>query len=441
MKVTKFYILTSALLLSAAVVIWIAFGVSSNKSTREGGADIAVLLDRGEYKSVIDSKSSVVWAENSDPLSFVNLCWAHFQMFEGRENCGVSPASEKGAKHFASALMDAWAGRGLAAAEGLEAIRGDPQWKLWGIVGSLEAASYMEDHSKLEKLLDKHREEFFDKGENFRNTWVHYAAGLHADTANWRGLRNIFSEMEQADIYRSPILLSAYARLMYHEEDIEAYAELIDSAPDPVRGTASYIFARADYVSLVDSPSSGVDALEGYIEGNSDVLPVRVEISLLDLLYGAKGDVDKAREVLSGLANENEHNVRFLLDLAVRLFQYRHDDLAREVAGMAGLSLSGADGFVMSHVLKAWIAVYRGEYKSAETRLDRALAMAPRHFHANWLRAMLARRQDDLEYGYLALSILMDFDRRNQNFCSMIEHFLERSGGDERWQKLARRCR
>lgn len=127
------------------------------------------------------------------------------------------------------------------------------------------------------------------------------------------------------------------------------------------------------------------------------------------------------------VATLSKHYVRLLLEISVTLASYHKFNDSVRVFRLIDHSNVNLDDFAAFHTLGAWHAISRGEMNEAVTSLNRALEMNPKQISANWLKAVIAKRQDDAQAGVIALNNLFDGDPYNENYVSLILHFRNRS--------------
>jgi lipopolysaccharide biosynthesis regulator YciM len=109
--------------------------------------------------------------------------------------------------------------------------------------------------------------------------------------------------------------------------------------------------------------------------------------------------------------------------MALTLAGYHKPEESGRIFDVIDTSNTTLTDFAAFHVLSAWDAVYRGDISQASSKLQKAFDMAPRHVAANWLKALIAKRQEDTRRGVEALEVLFAADPYNKNYRNMIRHF------------------
>lgn len=271
-----------------------------------------------------------------------------------------------------------------------------------------------------------------------------YSLALVEATANWPKLRQLLSRFTYEEIVNSPYLFSAQAHLLFVEGQSDELAKLLGAASSDVQETTLYLLRKADYFTLTRGTDAWAVAIREYSEARPDDRRLAMEMAYGDLLEGPPHIVKAALDRLGSFAETASHDVRFLLETASMLALYRHPEESQRVYKRVNTHETNLEDFTAFHVLAAWNDVYLGDLDSAGTSLERALNMAPRHFGANYLKALIAKKTADPTAGLEALEILFQADPYNENFQSMIRHFhneFKTPGWQRLYEDYARRMR
>ncbi len=381
------------------------------------------LAAEGNDSGLVSVLARNVWASTSDIDLLIAYCEAQFQISNSSVSCRLDPRSESRATQFASALWSIWTGHTAAARADLERLREVDDWSLWGETGLLELAYHTEDHVLLARLLDGFARQALVKDPRHTALDERYRFILSEETANWAELEQLLSEHSYEEISKSPFLFSSQAHLFFARGQRAQLGELLRATSSEVQRATVYLFWEADYLAMEGRAAESASVLRAFYEKHRDNRRLAREVAFADAFDGSSDAVSAAFQTLDRIAETSRHDVKLLLNMAITLALYRQPEHSESTYRRIDTEGTNLEDFTALHVLRAWNAVYRGDLRSADTSLRRALRAAPRHLSANYLKALIAKRQADSIAALESLQILFETDPYNENFNSLILYF------------------
>jgi hypothetical protein len=390
-----------------------------------GAADsreIAILSARGEHNRIVQELSKHVWTRSSEPQLLITFCESQFAIGDKRFGCVLDPKSADQAREFAGAVEDMKVGQTKKAKHVFEKLAHNQAWFDWGNAGLIELAWYTENIQALGLILDR-----FDKNSK-KSRALSESLGryrlLHAEAnCDWESIEKTARRYTLREIAQNPPLFASYARALFITGQKETLGELLEEAAPVLQQSTEYMFSSADYALLSMGIQGSVDVLKKYAgqyPRNEDLLLQRAYV---DVLHTSPKVAAPALAALHKVAGASRRDVGRVLAIAVTLARYHKPDESLAVFRLIDRESTSVEDFAMFHTLMAWYAVYRGDLGEAKAALGQTLGMAPRQPSANWLRALIALRQDDAESGTIALKNLFDSDPYDENNASLILRF------------------
>lgn len=389
----------------------------------------------GNDTQVIQQSSATTWTADSSFYDLTGLCRAQLYASTAQSTCHIDPSSTAQAVQFADALWLMWTGRTQSARQILQELQKQGGWCVWGQAGLLELALHTENHNQLASLIT----EFEDSTPicELRNTMLtqHYAVVLASETADWKALDRLLGELPRRAVLESPELFSSQAKLYIATGRASDLASLFAAASSKVRESTEYLTLQAEFNALNEGVGSWSRAFHAQSNRHEDNRSLAVDAALSDLLKDSPEIVSAAADRLENIAAQSSQDVRLLMYLSIMLALHRQPVVSERVYRRIDTSGTSLQDFTAFHVLTAWNAVNRGDREQAKTRIGSALALAPRHFSANYLKALIAKRESDSEMGLEALGILLNADPYNENVRFMIKGFYEQYPSED-WKSL-----
>lgn len=411
----------------AAITMFLAltfFGFPSETKAADKKR-IALLSAEASHARVVDELANVAWNRSSDLELLLFYCGSQFAINDQAQTCVLSRDSLTPAVDFADALWKTWSGRIKSARATFSGLRDNPEWNLWGETGFLEIAQYTDNYQELAALLRRQKRAFFAGGPVYRHLYERYYLIHLENTLDWAGLAKLLSRYSLKQIVSDPVKFSAKGKAFFITGNKAELEKLLNAVPSDLRNTTAYAIRKAEYAVLKQGIAESKVVLRKFSNLRPADTVLTLEEAYIDILDSSPAVANAAMEKMVNIAESSPNHVRLLLGMSVTLASYHKP----EESGRIFKSIKSRDDlsdFAAFHTLSAWNAVYAGEVAKARGRLNTVLKMAPEDVGANWLKALIAKRQADPKSGAEALATLIEADPYNENYKSLVRYFWER---------------
>lgn len=399
------------------------FGAFSPANALESN-EVAIWGTAGKHDLVVREFADYRWVRASDPQLLIYYCASKFAVGVETSNCLVGPASAADAKRFADALWSVWLGQTKKARSTFEQLSKNRDWSEWGRIGFLELAWHTEDIKALGGLLTSYEsDQAKERSDAFNKALRRYRL-LHAEATNdWERIHAVARQHSLHQITHELALFTAYGRALYFQGRKRELADLLQAAPPALQETTVYMWLKVDHALLRGGTTASMEVVKQYVASQAENEQFALQTAYMEILDSSQEVATAARASIHRLAEASKHNVRLLLEIAVTLISYDKVDDSAQVMALVDRKNTNTEEFAMFHTLAAWNEVYHGDINKAASRLNRALDMHPKQVGANYLRALIAKREGDREAGVVSLRNLFESDPYNENYVSLILHF------------------
>ncbi len=409
-------------------------GCSREPSTPESSGSKQFAVE-GFESQFIQRLSKATWTIDSSFYDLNELCRAQLYTSYSQSTCHIDPSSAAQAVQFADALWLMWTGRTQSARQILQELQNQDSWCAWGQAGLLHLAYHTENHNQLAALISDFTSSKTDCDIQDASLVQHYSILLALETADWKVLDSLLRQLPQQTVLETPDFFRAQSQYYYATGRAADFAELLSAASPGVQESTEYLTQLAKFNALREGVGGWAQAFHALSDKNKTNRSLAIGAALSDLLGGNPEGVGLAAEMLVGIASRHSNDARLLMEMAAMLALHRQPTVSERVYRKIDTVGTSLQEFTAFHVLTAWNAVHRGDLEQARMRIGLALAMAPKHYGANYLKALIAKRESDAEMGLEALRILLAADPYNENVRSMIKGFYELHPSQD-WKSL-----
>lgn len=377
----------------------------------------------GQHVQVVSRLEKHAWHQSDDPLLLLTYCSSMFIAYNKRPTCDLAPGSERGIVRLADGLWKAWSGRTKQARSIYSRLASKSKWVLWVHMARLELARYTENHRELGSLLVS-MNGFSQKQERKANRlYKNYRLEHLQATHSWDELDSMLAQHTKKKILEDVDLFSAQAHILYVQGKIAQLRTFVRSASSDVQGTTTHKLWWLDLLWIEDGSTEWQKALAELEDSSKSVIELKLQKAYNELLSETADASGAAIRTLRREASTHPNHIGLILDIAVTLAAYHKPEEAGRIFGLVDRKVVNIEDFANYHVLSAWNRVYGGQLEAAKIRIDRALQMAPTHPAANWLKALIAKQQNDPTAGAEAVRQLVKADPYNENYRSLARHF------------------
>lgn len=403
-----------------ATVFFIGTAIADDTGIKERFLQLSA---EEQHLRVSEQLANHVWTSSSDPELLITYCASRFISNPKDSTCRLNPASDQQAHEFSDMLWKIWSGNTTTARSRLGKLASDATWKPWGEIGRLELSLYVQNHRELNSLLKRLEKSALRKNKRFDRMLLLYKISHAEETHEWSKLKELLHQHRQELAVTDLRLFTAQARLYFVDGMRNDLAVLLKSASPQIQRTTDYIFYKAEYLVLTKGVNESKDLIRKSSAEHQGRQKLFLQSQYIALVDGSPNVAAAASNELFKIAQSSSNQVRLILDLAVTMASYHKPDEARRIIGLIDVGDGSLPDFASFHVFMAWDAIYRGDTMPAKSMLRQALAMAPNHVAANWLKVLIAKKENDQKSGAEALSVLFQADPYNLNYANLIRHF------------------
>lgn len=409
-------------------------GCSPDPAPKESGKSELSAAD-GHEAEILHRLHTVTWNVDSHFYDLLAFCQAQVDTAADQSTCAIDPGSAAEAVQFADALWLIWTGRTHSARQILQRLLAQGSWCGWGQAGLLQLALHTEDHKQLASLLAEFASPQSTCGWGSASLFQHYSILLALESADWKALDRLLKELPQQAVLDSPSLFLAQAKYYYAVGRAADLATLLAAATPEVQESTEYLTQQAKFTALNEGVGSWSRAFHAQSKRHLTDRSLAIDAALSDLLDDSPEVVSAAAEKLEDIAVRSSKDVRLQMHLAIMLALHRQPEASERVYRRIETIDTSLQDFTAFHTLVAWNAIYRDDLEQAKKSIVSALSMAPRHYGANYLKALIAKKEGDSASGLEALHILQGADPYNENVRSMIKGFYENFPSED-WKAL-----
>ena len=380
--------------------------------------------DKYEQGTENQEFDNMVWSHSSDPKLLVKYCLFQFRKTTNFTHCVLSSSSAAQAKLFGRALWEIWLGHTQLAKETLDVLQQDGHWSLWGKVGLLELALHTGNQIQLTSLLLQFNNDFLSSGNiALIQSYKHYELWNTWNDLEWIRLEELLNKYTIKEIATDSKLLFLKSNVYFVRGQEEFLEELLKQSHPQVKNTAEYFYCLV-YLAIL---KSGPDNSKNIIKKLAKDWPEDTEIVLekvLSDLQDSDPTVQKfALKEIYDIAKLFNKDSKLLLEIMESLLTYHKFEEAGQVFKYLDLNKVVLDDFVLFHTISAWNDIYKVEYDSALSKLEKALEMAPKDLAANWLKVLLIKKLERPDLALRPLKILFTANPYNQSYRNQITYF------------------
>jgi len=371
----------------------------------------------------------------SDPISLLEYCERQFSIAGFRKTCALKTGSASELVASAEALWLLWKGNTTRVRQLIERYSQRPETGKWSTLLELELAASTQNYVSLASLvseLSKAEQRSDSSYAGMRRRFTELLAQANGD---WSLLSQLLASYSRSDVVNSPTLFYWQANVYALDGKTRDLGQLINAAPADVRTTVGFALQRAAYSVLIDGSDAWVKSMQRSLAQHPKDVQIELELLLHKVLWGIPQEAEDALRRIHELSRKTSFDVQRWLRVVLELMLVRRAQDAEEIYKRIASSATSLDDFAATHIYLAWQAAHSGNTLDALRLLEPALQMAPQHYWANYLKALIARRRESAAAAYEALSILFRLDPYNKNFHSMIEHFSGLTKSEE-WNRL-----
>ncbi len=377
--------------------------------------EIDRLLAEQKHDEVVKRLGGVSWTLASDPSLLMALCSSRFEPEHTITSCVDKSRAVPGIVTFGNGLTSLWSGKSRTAISIFQNLADDPDTALWGYLGFFEHAEYTGNIAELGKLIKRFHRKYVTIPESFKNQVYHYEAIFLQEIGDWDKLDVFLSRFSREQIIRTPDLLVANFRLLYVRAKLVQAHELLDAAQSELGSSEIYQRLYAEYLWLTSGKQAADNFFRQSIVRRSDYTALSAEYAYSRLQDSNQKNVEAALKELGQLAAARTSDVAFVLNIALSLANYHKLEASSQILRMLTHTVEAPEDFTASHNLEAWNAVYAGRLDVAKSNVKTAIARSPYDQSANWLRFLIAKKDNNWNEASVALTRLFNMDPYNEN--------------------------